>query len=1044
MADLQELFARLKAQSSEPPAASQPQTNPPQPSIWAQPAVSSPLFSPPIQTPNPIHSSDIISPVNPSSTVGTPAPDQNRTNHLLNLLKFNKQSSQSNASPMANLQNVGAQRSSSVANRVPAQARPLSAQDLVASLQRAPSASGALPSPLATPGIEKPQIQTKAPATGNQQDYLLNLLRRPNAEVSSDDRPVQSIETESKELAGETIEREPTPARQFGSAASRESTPFEAPQPTKPTMFSYVNPFDQLHTSSPLNRTPKPEAQGEPKKIEILKHNRDVSANVNGDSSAPAAKSRKIEEPKDKGQSVAEALEGVGERVEKQVEKALAHADTSSTKATGDNAADEQPAVKKGTTADDDEVASSWESAEDSANDKKASAVPVKVYNFPMKPFFTINVKGHTEHLLPIRQDDNFMVIAKLAKEFDQMDRCLATASQAYIVYVQNAVKKDSAGFRVIRQDTGDHKTVFRKSGERVFNVQMCGSTVAGNDVEAVLGTGVNGTVFWTSLAKSRPELFADDDVEAQGFIMPPVATAEENTSGSPVKARAKCSSRHPEFFAMSRGKTIHIICPETVKDTTYTNQSTRKVDSEKFLAEHGLRINTGKAGKDFAFSEDDTVIVSLDKNGKVKFWDIEDLTKRALDVQEQRHEPVELREPLWQLDTATLGRRPDEKPSVSSIMLLDKERPHAKGVALRYMLVGFKQNHILQLWDLGLGKAVQELRLPHTEDSDGICSLSYHPRTGIIAVGHPTRNSVYFLHLSAPKYNLPLLQQHQYLRKAITRDKSLPRPDSTAIMSGLREFSFSKVGQLRSVDMLKTPVENGGEKGTEEEVLFEMYVMHSKGVVGVGIKRADLGWDAQNRMVHPVDAVAAGAVEVTDLKLPHPKDDGKSEVSSVAEVPSKKKEAKKVPEPAGKVSPVKASPAPAIAKTAEASATNGTQPGIKQIPEAPKPGQQPVANPPLMTPGSYAMAAQHPAPPVQERATEAPASSTTDITTSSALPPTVSAMLVKQFDFLYQRLDNDKRVSDAAGAAKQDAMLRLVSSTLVSGPSLWCIWGAC
>ncbi|KAI7557750.1 hypothetical protein KC317_g11433, partial [Hortaea werneckii] len=36
-----------------------------------------------------------------------------------------------------------------------------------------------------------------------------------------------------------------------------------------------------------------------------------------------------------------------------------------------------------------------------------------------------------------------------------------------------------------------------------------------------------------------------------------------------------------------------------------------------------------------------------------------------------------------------------------------------------------------------------------------------------------------------------------------------------------------------------------------------------------------------------------------------------------------------------------------------------------------------------------------------------------------------------KQFDSLYQRLESDKRVSEASGAAKQDAMLRLVSSTL-------------
>jgi GGDEF domain-containing protein len=39
--------------------------------------------------------------------------------------------------------------------------------------------------------------------------------------------------------------------------------------------------------------------------------------------------------------------------------------------------------------------------------------------------------------------------------------------------------------------------------------------------------------------------------------------------------------------------------------------------------------------------------------------------------------------------------------------------------------------------------------------------------------------------------------------------------------------------------------------------------------------------------------------------------------------------------------------------------------------------------------------------------------------------------VVAKEFAALYQKLDQDKRVADASGAAKQDAILRLVSSTL-------------
>ncbi|EMC96266.1 hypothetical protein BAUCODRAFT_33615 [Baudoinia panamericana UAMH 10762] len=1091
MSDLQELFARLKTQSSDAQSQSQPQQNTPTPSIWAAPpqqqqqsaTLSSPLFSPPTLTSNPINVPNIISPAPPKSSPANPAPDQQRTNTLLNLLKFNNQPG-AQSGPIANLQNVGGNiRTSSesfggLAGGDSATAsRPLSAQDLMASLQRKPSAPGVLPSPLAGPGAERSNYAPLPTSVSNQQDFLLNLLRKPNALKPSQigdsesvlpsvekpdpsvDRLAQSLaETSFQQPAASAVERETTPVRQFGTVASRENTPFDAPQPTKASMFSYVNPFDQLHSSSPLNRTPKPEAQAETKKIEILKHEREVSA-MNGDSAGPAAKSRKLDntaigDSESHHHSVSEAVENVGEKVDKEVREALAHAEQPGQDATvkpTETAPTTTKGIQKQTALGDDEIESSWESAEDSANDRKGEhQQKVKVYNFPMKPFVSINITGQPEKATPIRADD-FMVIAKLTKEFDQMDRSLVAASQSHIVYAQTATKKDNHGFRVIRQDTGNHKQVFRSSGERVFNVQVCTPLAeSGSDVESVLATGVNGSVFWTSLAKSGADSFDDEDLESQGFIMPAVATAEENTSGSPVKTRAKCSSRHAEFFAMSRSKTIHIIAPDAVKEKVYTNAKTRVVDSEKFLNEHGLRINTGKAGKDFAFSEDDSVIVSLDKSGVVKFWDIRDLTKRALDISVDKREPVELRDPLWSLTAVASGTKADEKPSVSSVMLLDKERPHTKGIALRYMLVGFKQNHILQLWDLGLGKAVQELRLPHEKDSDGFCSINYHPKTGIIALGHPTRNSVYFVHLSAPKYNVPFTDQAAYIKMLARHDPNLPKPESTAIMSGLREFSFDKVGQLRSLEMLKTPVDNASEKGTVDETQFELYVVHSKGVFGTPIKKTDLGWDAQSKMIEPVDAVETGVITVTDLRLPSAKDTSVvSEAASAVETPSKKKEVKKQ-EVAKPVTPA-TKPGDAARTHTEAPAAvahNGTHTAAelpaqsKQIPEAPTSTQPPV-NPPIMTPESYAMAAQQAKPLPDQTDRTMPQHMPSSVDTAAVTPKLqngalapdvaaeVQAALTKQFTSLYQRLDADKRVSEAAGAAKQDAMLRLVSSTL-------------
>ena len=208
----------------------------------------------------------------------------------------------------------------------------------------------------------------------------------------------------------------------------------------------------------------------------------------------------------------------------------------------------------------------------------------------------------------------------------------------------------------------------------------------------------------------------------------------------------------------------------------------------EKLFTERPLQILTGKAGKDFNFSEDDTMIVSLDKTGRLRFWDI-----RKLVDEENAHSvqitPYIIDTPLLTLATAS----PTEKSWPTSVHFIDKARPYLKGGALRYVLVGLRQNHTLQLWDIALGKAVQEINFPHESETDGICSVTYHPASGIIVVGHPTRNSMFFIHLSAPRYVLSsTLTQATFVQRVAVKDPDIPKPESTAFMS-VSEKSPSK-----------------------------------------------------------------------------------------------------------------------------------------------------------------------------------------------------------------------------------------------------------
>ncbi|KAK4999285.1 hypothetical protein LTR66_001649 [Elasticomyces elasticus] len=1124
MADLQELFMKLKSNDS---ASNRTPSTQNEPSIWAQPpsqdhqqpSVSSPLFSPPIHTPNPIHSSAILSPVNMTSSANTPAPDPTQ-NHLLNLLRFkNNQGSQPTA--LASLQNVGAERSPSL-SAVPSkaseslnQARSVSASDLVASFKTKPSTNAALPAGIIAPPSRKPEVKLEAPS-GSSSDFLLALLKQAKqTQQKEESSPLSeqpkvsepAVDSLAHDLANTSItpvggnpavspsrsELEATPVRLFGGVAAGGTTPFEAPKPAGKTQFDVVNPFEQLAKTAPRNRTPLPEANAAtpnmgPSKIEVLKHARDASGSINGDAAAPSAKLRKLtSQPSSsapsplpdgrsplealmgigagqKSQSVQEALGGVGEKVDQQVKEALAQADAQTEgsqpakvpvaaaqeKPWGFKDIDEHgaqapnhPVMNETAEQVEQDVASSWESADAEESPAKEDTYDVKVYEFPMKPFVSITV-NRLDAVTAFRSD-SILDIARLKKDFDQADRALVTASSAHIAY---ALPK-RGGFRLIRQDSGKDKEVFSKSKERICHVQLCVAPTAANDMEALIGTGVDGSVFWTSLTKSRGETFDEDEFETLGFIFPPLPLGDDNTSGSPVKTRAKKSTRHPEFFAIARGKNIHIISPLIARQPAYSDKKTRITDTEKYMQERSLKIATGKAGKDFCFSEDDAVLVSLDKNGRLKFWDIREMTDLARDGKPGKRSPIELKTPLLTL----MAMMPAEKATPSSVMLVDKDRPHAKGVALRYLIVGLKQNHTLQLWDLGLGKPVQELHLPHEKDSDAICSISYHAKSGIIVLGHPTRNSIYFIHLSAPKYHVPTMDQAKYVGMLAAKDPSLPKPDATAIMSGIREFSFNTKGQIRSVEILDTPITSD----PEEPVVFELYVMHSKGVAALSIKRAELGWSENGTVLNPVDGIKSKAISIEPLRVtsatPVPGEnaslgDAVSRTTTTTQDTSNRSSQKSTGEATVRATSLarvenKQDSAPAVA-------VNGADKAAKKKNKKQAAGEENVVlpepvNPALITPASYAMAAQRAkTPPIgldtsmsstpkiaDAVASSAPTANVDVESLSRGVSAEISTTLNREIDSLYRRIDEDKRVQDAAGAAKFDAVLKLVSSTL-------------
>lgn len=1117
-----------------------------------------------------------------SSRSATPAaagdrPNVDRTANLLNLLKFSTpaapQTQTQQQPPMATGLRQGNFQATSSSHSV--HGRGISASDLVASFMGKSS----------TP---TPHENIPAPSSTNHQEILLKLLNRTNPSQptvleqgglgSPGARDGQTLAQDTtQDLSDKIIKKQPlsvasdknsissasngSPIRVFGSGDDREPTPFE-PQdlpkgqsvPKADSVFTYVNPFEQLAASSPRNAKPtsvngdsnkRKIIEPSPKSIqtssrrkltpaghEIVQSIESPTPTPPKDEPAQIETLMGIGAPTRNAETVAEALSEVGSQVNKEVETALAKAEQkeneikikqeevghiqdttldaleekvqelasevkleldkeenqgvleeSFPKPVADAVKDTIDAVARGDGADD------WESAEgEEAGPINEAERVVPVYQFPMKPFVSIDIKPKELPAITF-QESSLTNIARLKKEFDQIDRTLATATNDFIVYGSPR----SGGLKVIRQDDGLAQHIFPDTHDRIFNVTVSTASPSSRShgTQNLIATGLSGTVYWATILKPGEEL-SGHVMEEQGLIFPPSPAHSDNSSSGQLKTRAKKSSRNPDFFAIGRGKSIHIIFPAHARKSKFLHDRS-VIDTEKYFKDRSLKISTGKAGKDFTFSEDDTTILTLDKTGRLRFWDIRDLVDID-NAYPAMLAPVEAKAPILTFVTA----RSNEKCWPTSVLMVDKPRPYTKGIALRYVVVGLKQNHTLQLWDLCLGKAVQEVNFPHEKESDAICSVSYHPTSGIVVVGHPTRNSIYLIHLSAPKYNLPPISQAKFVQRLANKDSSLPKPEATAILSGLREYSFSNIGQLRSVELVSIPPEPmRGAEDAEDPVLFELYIMHSKGVTCVAIKKEDLGWSKDSKVIHPVDAEQDGLIVVENLKEPQlgylsdrSSNNGDTQPvvapsTNIASKPLSKAairamnatSTKRNPQPEGSVTPA-AAPAPtpipekmekkkkrlgAVTDSASRETDTAGPPSLTSIALAPATEIHPIAAQPqpmtttqpasgaakeVIRPSIATSASQDPTEPSAitpnqnlNHSNQNGESANVGISAelldkelkkvAAGVSGEFNKVLSRELGSLYQRFSEDKRVQDAAGTAKQDAILRLVSSTL-------------
>ncbi|KAF3311207.1 hypothetical protein TWF173_008507 [Orbilia oligospora] len=672
--------------------------------------------------------------------------------------------------------------------------------------------------------------------------------------------------------------------------------------------------------------------------------------------------------------------------------------------------------------------------------ESSAEKATFTIYKFPMKPFSQITFNALPTVTVP---GGRFSDIAKMTRNVDQMDRNLISASPSYIVY---ATGKSKGGVRIIRQEDGQDVVLMKDSTERTVNVAL-------GKENQVLAVGVNGTVLWSELDGFDGPM--DESVmENRSFLFPPSALQDQN--GGLTKSRTHLTQSHPKVFAIGRGRFISLIHADAARQYADEDGGIVKINDTAYHANHSRTIDTQKVSKEFCFSEDDSTVVTIDKAGKIKFWDVSRLVEfeRGEDELEYPSETARiLTEPV--LTRSAVG--PGEMYKATSVIFVDKQQPYERRQALRYLIVGLQQNHVIQLWDIAIGRAVQELRFPTSSSgSDGLCSLSYHPKSGVIVVGNPNRNTISFIHLSTPKYNLQPFSQAGFIKAVSEQSPNLPKLDATAIMSSIVEYSLGDRGQLISLEILDSASSLQLPGDDAKLPIFELYISHTKGLTCLSLSKEDIGFDSNLRVMKGLDALATGACTlsalippaITSPTEPTKTEEPKTTLAPIVPEPPKAQAPNPQPQKAKAVEPQEE---PVVEKQEEKPpVTNGQGRKAASMSGLGR-GKKPRRDVNTVSFAGPALENDEPSPAPQpkknkgkDREEKKVALSTVSISPEllerevkkieEAVNTSFTQALSKEIGNLYRKFDDDRRVQQAASDAKQEAVLRVVSNTLTTG----------
>ncbi|KAK9325960.1 hypothetical protein V1517DRAFT_128645 [Lipomyces orientalis] len=426
---------------------------------------------------------------------------------------------------------------------------------------------------------------------------------------------------------------------------------------------------------------------------------------------------------------------------------------------------------------------------------------------------------------------DDCEAIANFTRDQNAFDRNILAVNEDFIAYPVGS------GIRVLSQEDGTYSILVGHEDNRIINVLFSNYRSSSGTSMLVSTTASNEVIVWELLTKNFKQTPRQNHYRKLIRIekLPP------NSEHVP-KSRVHWPTI-ADCVAVAVSKRIYVfpLNPESFLDI-------RRASLPDRVGENAFVIESDTGSKDFIFSVDGTAIASVNKEGTVTIFDVSKLPSLG-----EGAEKATITHPLKAF-TPRKGTR------YMSINFIDSPEVVKAKKPLRFILLGFNQNHSFHIWDLRQGKLIQEFHLPQGSDGSALNGISISYGTGTIVVSDVERNMFLFVHIRYPSGGLDTIAANQAeFVKSLLSQSANAEPETPGF-DYLVGYSFFPGRSIISFSLLEI---------TGEDALLDLYICHDQGATIFPVSAKTIAFESWCK-ASPLTSVSTGALEaVSESALP-------------------------------------------------------------------------------------------------------------------------------------------------------------------------------